>query len=111
MGHDTEPIACILDPQRLQERLTVIRSLARHALLESSRDGLTLRLRYARNAAAAVRRMVLLERGCCAFLRFSVEERDDGVEVTIAAPEQAREAADPLFEAFTAGVVIPASRS
>ena len=48
-----------------------------------------------------VREMVRLERACCAFLTFDLQERPDDVRLTIAAPEAAREAAEAIFHQFT----------
>ena len=46
--------------------------------------------------------MVASEQHCCAFLKFEVREQPDLVHVTITAPENARDAADELFEQFIA---------
>lgn len=48
-------------------------------------------------AAERVREMVRREQTCCAFLHFSLVEREDTVALTITAPEEARAAADVLF--------------
>jgi hypothetical protein len=100
------PIACTLTPGDLRERLSLIETLTREALLGYERDGLELALRYAPEAVERVRAMVAGEQHCCAFLDFYVREQPDAVHVTITAPENAREAADELFEHFTAGAVI-----
>jgi hypothetical protein len=96
------PIACTLTPGDLRERLGLIRALTTEALLGSNRDGLVLTLRYAPEAVGRVRAMVASEQHCCAFLNFDVREQPDAVHVTITAPEHARDAADELFEHFTA---------
>jgi len=96
------PIACTLTPGDLRERLGLIRALAADALLSHDRNGLVLTLRYAPEAVERVRAMVAGEQRCCAFLDFDVREQPNGVHVTIAAPENARDAADELFEQFTA---------
>ena len=105
-GPETNPkslaIACTLTPGDLQERLAQIRKLTAEALLGHDRNGLVLALRYAPEAVEAVRAMVASEQHCCAFLNFEVREQPDVVHVTITAPENAREAADELFEQFTA---------
>jgi hypothetical protein len=49
-----------------------------------------------------VRAMVASEQRCCAFLTFDVREQPDVLHVTITAPENARDAADELFEHFAA---------
>jgi hypothetical protein len=79
----------------------LIRGLTGDALLGHNRDGRELVLRYAPEAIERVRAMVAAERHCCAFLNFEVREQPDGVHVTITAPENARDAADELFEQFT----------
>jgi hypothetical protein len=79
-----------------------IAELARDGLKEHHRDGLALHLTYTRVAAGRVRKMVRRERACCAFLAFDVREDGDAVRLTVTAPEEAREAADMLFERFVA---------
>jgi len=96
------PIACTLTPGDLRERLALIRQLTAEALLGHERQGLVLALRYTPAAIDRVRAMVASEQHCCAFLKFEVREQPDGVHVTITAPENARDAADELFEQFIA---------
>ncbi|HEU4693188.1 MAG TPA: hypothetical protein VFS23_32720 [Vicinamibacterales bacterium] len=95
-------IACTLTAGDLQKRLAQIRKLTAEALLGHDRNGLVLALRYAPEAVEGVRAMVASEQHCCAFLNFEVREQPDVVHVTITAPENAREAADELFEQFIA---------
>jgi hypothetical protein len=83
------PIACTLTPGDLRERLGLIRAPA-DALLGHDRHGLVLTLRYAPEAVERVRAMVASEQHCCAFVTFDVRVQPDVVEVTIAAPENAR---------------------
>jgi hypothetical protein len=94
------PIACTLTPGDLRERLALIRQLTAEALLGYDRDGLVLALRYAPAALERVRAMVASEQHCCAFLKFEVRGQPDVVHVTITAPENARDAAEELFEQF-----------
>jgi hypothetical protein len=96
------PIACALTSGALQERLRLIYALTAEALVGYDRDGLVLTLRYASEAVERVRAMVASEQHCCAFLNFDVREQPDVVHLTITAPENARDAADELFEQFTA---------
>ena len=96
------PIACTLTPGDLRERLGLIQALTAEALVGYDRHGLVLALRYAPEAVERVRGMVASEQHCCAFLNFNVREEPDAVHVTITAPESARDAADELFEQFTA---------
>jgi hypothetical protein len=99
---EAAPIACTLAPGDFDNRLAWIAELARDALREHRRDDLVLQLTYAPEAAHRVREMVRRERTCCAFLTFDLREDPDGVRLIIAAPEDARAAADALFEQFVA---------
>lgn len=101
---EAAPIACSLDATDLSDRLRWIAGLNTRALKSSHRDDLTLTLDYDPNALADVRKMVAGEQTCCAFLRFDVAEQPDMVRVTIEAPEEARGAADTLFEPFASRV-------
>jgi hypothetical protein len=103
MTTNSQPIACTLTGARLQDRIDWIGRLARDALRTHERDDLTLRLRYAPDAAESVRRMVAEEQICCAFLGFELQEGPDELLLTINAPEVARDAADEVFTHFTAG--------
>src|SRR5919108_3440583 len=94
------PIACTLQLGDYRERLAWIAGLARDGLLAVSRDDLRLELRYAREVADRVREMVGKEQSCCAFLDFELAETDQGMQLTITAPERAREVADAMFEQF-----------
>lgn len=96
------PIACTLDAGNLKERLDWIGKLNARALLGSQRGDLSLILDYAPEAIGDVREMVAGEQACCAFLAFAIDERADLVRLTITAPETAREAAEALFEPFSA---------
>lgn len=94
------PIACSLSAADYEERVKGIRELSARYLVWASRDDLTLHLIYDTAAESDVRRLVDSERACCAFLSFSVSSQSDGVHLTIVAPEDARDAADPLFDHF-----------
>jgi hypothetical protein len=94
------PIACTLDTGGFKQRLAWIAELNRDALRGHERNGLVLQLRYDAKSADRVKEMVRHEKQCCAFLRFDVRHEGDGVLLTIAAPEEARIAAETLFEQF-----------
>ena len=94
------PIACTLQPGDYRARLEWIAELARDGLLGVSRHDLRLELRYGRHVAGRVREMVGKEQSCCAFLDFALAVSDTGVQLTITAPERARDVADGLFEQF-----------
>jgi hypothetical protein len=97
---DEAPIACTLQPGDYQERLAWIAEVARAGLLQFRQDDLRLELKYAASVADRVREMVRKEQQCCAFLTFDLSEVDQGVRLTITAPERAREVADVVFEQF-----------
>ena len=96
------PIVCTLTSGDLRDRLGLLQALTAEALVDYDRDGLVLTLRYAPDAVERVRALVASERHCCAFLSFDIQEQSDVVVVTITAPENARDAADELFEQFIA---------
>ena len=97
---DAAPIACTLQPGDYKERLAWLAELAREGLLDVSRKDLRLELKYAPRVADRIREMVRKEQQCCAFLDFDLSDIDEGVRLTITAPERAREVADALFEQF-----------
>jgi hypothetical protein len=99
---EAKPIACALAPGDFNSRLAWIAELTRDALRENRRDDLVLQLTYAPEAAHRVREMIRHEQACCAFLAFDLREEPDAVRLTITAPEDARAAADTLFEQFVA---------
>jgi hypothetical protein len=99
------PISCTLQGGSYDERLAWIAALARDGLRSHCRDGLVLKLTYAREVAARVREMVRKEEACCAFLAFELSESGAEVLLTITAPERAREVADLLFEQFVPSLV------
>lgn len=94
------PIACTLQAGDYKDRLALIAEVARDGLLGVRRKDLQLELSYASSVANRVREMVGKEQACCAFLTFELSETDEGVRLTITAPERARDVADALFEQF-----------
>lgn len=97
----TPPIACTLAPGDFKERLAWITDLTRDALLSHRRRDLELDLRFRPETTERVRALVRRERACCAFLTFDLREAPGEVQLTIRAPEDARLAADALFEQFS----------
>jgi hypothetical protein len=97
------PIACTLSAGDFKQRLAAIAELNREALRGHQRGDLTLDLFYAPDAATRVRDMVRREEECCAFLQFDVAAGAEAVRVRITAPEEARVAAETLFEQFIVG--------
>lgn len=103
MASSGSPIACTLDIGNFRERLAQIAALNRDALRGYERDGLVLRLRYGAAAGDRVREMVEREQACCGFLAFDLREVGNELWLTITAPEEARGAAETLFDQFAAG--------
>lgn len=99
---DPPPIACSLGAGDFQARVAWIATLNARALRSHRRDDLILHLTYAPDAADQVREMVEKEQACCAFLDFAVREEAAGLQLTITAPERAREAVELAFEPFVA---------
>ncbi len=100
--HDTPPIACTLTGNDFQARVAAIAELARKSLRDYRRSDLELRLTYAPEALARLREMVRNEQACCGFLAFDLIETPEDVELTIVAPEEARDIAEALFNQFVA---------
>lgn len=96
----TPPIACTLTPGEFKDRLAWIAGLTHDALLSHERRDLVLDLRFASEAMDRVREFVRREQGCCGFLTFDLREAAGEIQLTISAPEDARLAADALFEEF-----------
>ncbi len=97
---DGAAISCTLNAGSLNERLAWIAALNARSLKSARREGLTLTLDYVPEAIDDVRKLVAGEQACCAFLTFDIVEHRDFVRVSIAAPEEARDAVDALFEPF-----------
>lgn len=97
------PIACSLSAGAFKTRIAAIAELNRDALRSQERNDLTLVLSYAPEALARVHEMVRRERACCAFLDFQIVEETSAVVVCIVAPEEARVAAESLYEEFVTG--------
>lgn len=95
-------IACTLGAGEYQARMRWISDLNQRSLKDHCRDDLTLHVNYDAGALAEVEDLVRQETACCAFLTFQVEQRPDFVHLTVTAPEDARLAADTLFEDFIA---------
>lgn len=100
-ANDAVPIACTLDGDNLALRLAELRSFTERNLEWHRLDGRVLKLRYRRDAELALRRIVELERACCAFLTFDLDVQPEAVSLTITAPESATESAAWLFDQFT----------
>lgn len=104
-----ELIACTLEAPELKSRFAEIGALAGRALLGYERDGRTLHLRYATDAAVELARLVDQERRCCVFLRFDLHHASDAVHLAITAPESTGEFAPMLYAHFIGQPLAPMS--
>jgi len=75
--------------------------MRRTSLLSHRVAGRRLCLSFRPEAAPELRDIVELERACCAFLEFDVEDRDTEIVLTITAPPNAKESTSWLFAQFT----------
>lgn len=94
------PIACELRSEPLQQRLTWIRRVTNESLTTHRLEGNALHLTYQRQAGPEVEKIGAEEQRCCAFLRFSMRDVRDGVELQIQAPEGVGADALWLFDQF-----------
>lgn len=94
------PIACTLVAGDFKERLAWIAELNRDALLAARRNDLQLELTYAPHALEDVRELIRREQQCCAFLEFDLHAEGAVVRLVVTAPEEARKAAELVFEPF-----------
>lgn len=105
------PIACTLDTRDFKERLDWIAHLNRRALLDARRDDLRLELTYEPHALEDVRELVRREQHCCAFLQLDLRVDTTAVRLIVTAPEEARQAAEFVFEPFQSKNAIASSAS
>lgn len=110
MGVNNTPApACTLELGQMGPRLERLRRLAETSLRSRRREGNVLRLAYRPDAAAEVKAVVALERDCCRFLDFHVQEDASRVDLTITASEGVGPAVEWLFAQFmpASGVKAP----
>ncbi|MBI3710222.1 MAG: hypothetical protein HY246_21465 [Proteobacteria bacterium] len=91
---------CTLGPAEFRQQLAHIRDLTGRALRARNRNGLQLRLGYDAGAAAEVRELVDMERVCCNFLDFQLEEQGDILLLTVTAPAAAKASVEEIFSEF-----------
>lgn len=97
---DDMQIACTLEGDDLAARVARLRAFTAENLEAHRLDGRVLSLRYRLDAESELRRIVELERACCAFLQFDVQAAPNAVQLTITAPDSAGDAAAWLFDQF-----------
>jgi hypothetical protein len=100
MATEAPALACTLELHEMGPRLERLRRLADSGLKSHQLQGRALHLVYRREAAAEVRAVVGLERDCCRFLDFDLQEKGTEVALTITAPEGTGAAAEWLFAQF-----------
>lgn len=105
----TDSIAYILGLEALGPRVALLRQLTDQHLVRHDLEGRTLLIRYRPAAFAELGRIVELERSCCAFLRFRLEQDAEGCELRITAPEGAEDAIRWLAARFLAALENPSS--
>ena len=109
MGANNTPVlACTLELQEMGPRLDRLRRLADTSLQSHRLEGNALNLAYRPDAATEVKAVVDLERACCRFLDFHVQEGASGVDLTITAPEGVGPASMWLFAQFMPSTVAEA---
>jgi hypothetical protein len=100
MTNEQTPIACTLTGDAYRDRLTSIARLNEDGLQSGTRRANALELHYKAAVRERVHELVRRETECCGFLRFEVAESDEGLRLTITAPEEASADPAPLFEPF-----------
>jgi len=96
--HMNQPTACALAPDKLRQRMGLIRALAADALLSQSPvpGGLRSRFRSDPGTQRRVRELVALEQRCCGFLRFEIAVEPDALVLEMTGPPEAQ----PVIERF-----------
>lgn len=93
-------LACSLEFSEMGPRLERLRHLTDSGLISHERRGNALHLAYRPEVSGEVKAIVELERDCCRFLDFDVQESSSGAKVTITAPDTLGDAAKWLFSQF-----------
>ncbi len=96
------PLACSLDPGRLEERLATIREVGAQSLTSHAVEGNRhiLRFRGSRKARRQLEEIVAAESKCCSFLDLTLSEEPGDLVLSIAAPDDAQPLAEQLAKAF-----------
>jgi hypothetical protein len=100
MTNEETPIACTLTGDAYQNRLAWIARLNEDGLQSWARHATVLELHYNAAVRERVHELMRREAECCGFLRFDVAESDEGLRLTITAPEEVAAGATALFEPF-----------
>jgi hypothetical protein len=102
MGGDDQPLACSLADTERAERERRLRALSDGSLVDRSRDGdeLELRFRCGDDVRTSVEELVELESRCCPFLDFMLREEPGQLVLRVAGPEGARGVIDAFDSAL-----------
>jgi hypothetical protein len=96
------PIACSLDASGYERRLGEIAAVGGEGLTHHAVEGRrhVLRFRAGQVTRERLTTIVAAEADCCPFLDLRLEDADDGLVLTITAPEEGQPIADQLALAF-----------
>jgi len=100
---DHPPLACSLAAGDLAERADAIAEIGADSLVADEREGgrRLLRFRKGEEAKRRLEGIVAAEAECCSFLDLSLDEGDDWLVLSIAAPAGAEAVAEELATAFS----------
>jgi hypothetical protein len=88
VDRSAQPLACSLDDTELAARLDAWRQVVRRATTCRVGDGrIVARYPNERQLRDRLRQLIALERECCSFLHFDVEERPDVIVTELRLPE------------------------
>jgi hypothetical protein len=99
---ETVPIACTLDPTRMNGRAKLIASLG-EAMTAVDVAGSSATLRFSAQRRADIEQFVRLESECCPFFEFSVEESVGETALAITVPDEGEPMLRGLVAGFAAG--------
>jgi hypothetical protein len=96
------PIACSLTTHDYRQRLEAIRKVGNESLLavDESAAGIALRFRNSHGTRSDLRTIVDAEAECCPFLSLRVDETDEELVLTAAAPPEAAPVVADLVRSF-----------
>ena len=101
-GEPREAVACTLSDQEFRERRAMVRtSLVPHILdTHRTETGLVVLFPNTETMQVSVETFTGLERQCCGFLTFDVEQSEHGLTLVIEGPPHAQATLDALTSAI-----------
>jgi hypothetical protein len=99
----TPPIACSLDGAGIADRARQFHALAARSLTSRARTatGAVFIFRADAETAATVRELARLEKECCPFFDFSIDESAETIRLGVNAPAEGAPFVDALFETLS----------